>query len=327
MAHGGGAGRLVLAPMEGLADALLRDILSAVGGIDLCVTEFVRITDQLLPPAAWLRRVPELTQGGCTAAGVPVKVQLLGADPACLADNAARAAELGAPAIDLNFGCPAPTVNRHRGGAVLLAEPELLGRIAAAVRAAVPAAVPVSAKMRLGISDTAPALACAQALAGGGIDELTVHARTKADGYRPPAYWEWIARIREAVAVNVVANGEIWSAADALRCRAETGCADLMLGRGLVTRPGLALAIRAAGAGRPAVTLPWPALRPRVAAYFAGVCQRLAPRHAPGRLKLWLSYLRAGYPEAAELFARLRTETDCARLAAALAPAPQPCAA
>ncbi|HMV40251.1 MAG TPA: tRNA-dihydrouridine synthase, partial [Plasticicumulans sp.] len=118
--------------MEGLADALLRAALTSVGGIDSCVTEFVRVTDTLLPRAVWLRRVPELAHGGRTPAGVPVVVQLLGSDPQCLADNAARVAGLGAPGVDLNFGCPAPTVNRHRGGAALLDEPELLARIVAA---------------------------------------------------------------------------------------------------------------------------------------------------------------------------------------------------
>ncbi|HMW41421.1 MAG TPA: tRNA-dihydrouridine synthase, partial [Plasticicumulans sp.] len=77
--------------MEGLADALLRAALTSVGGIDGCVTEFVRVTDTLLPRAVWLRRVPELAHGGRTLAGVPVVVQLLGSDPVCLADNAAFA--------------------------------------------------------------------------------------------------------------------------------------------------------------------------------------------------------------------------------------------
>ena len=80
---------LLLAPMEGLLDHSLRDVLTAVGGIDRCVSEFIRITDRLLPPRAFLRLMPELANGSRTAAGVPVRAQLLGSDPACLADNAA----------------------------------------------------------------------------------------------------------------------------------------------------------------------------------------------------------------------------------------------
>ena len=138
--------RLFLAPMEGLADAVMRDVLTRLGGIDLCVAEFVRVTHHLLSERVLLRTVPELANGGCTPAGVPVRLQLLGSDPVCLAENAAQAAELGAPGIDLNFGCPAPTVNRHGGGAVLLAEPERIHAIVAAARRAVPEGVPVTVK-------------------------------------------------------------------------------------------------------------------------------------------------------------------------------------
>jgi len=132
---------LLLAPMEGLLDHLLRDTLTRAGGVDRCVSEFIRVTGTLLPERAFLRVVPELANGGRTAAGVPVRAQLLGSDPVCLAENAARLAGLGPAGIDLNFGCPAKVVNRHGGGAALLQDPELLMRIVGAVRRAVPAAM------------------------------------------------------------------------------------------------------------------------------------------------------------------------------------------
>ena len=233
--------------MEGLLDHGLRDILTRTGGVDRCVSEFIRITDQLLPARSFTRVVPELLRGSRTRAGVPVRPQLLGSDAVCVAENAARLAELAPAGIDLNFGCPAKTVNRHRGGAVLLNEPELVHAIVAAVRRAVPADVPVSAKMRLGVDDEARLLDCAHAIDSAGASELAVHARTKAHGYRPPAYWESIAQVKEAVRLPVIANGDIWSVADAARCRKVTGCDALMLGRGMVRRPGLALAIARAG--------------------------------------------------------------------------------
>ncbi len=198
---------ILLAPMEGLLDHTLRDILTRAGGVDRCVAEFIRVTGTLLPERVFTRVVPELLHGGRTRAGVPVRLQLMGSDPVCLAENAARAAGLGPAGIDLNFGCPAKIVNRHGGGAALLREPETLHRIVAAVRRAVPAGVPVSAKMRLGFDDAGRALECAQAIASAGADELAVHARTKADGYRPPAYWEHIAEIRAALTIPVIANG------------------------------------------------------------------------------------------------------------------------
>ena len=304
--------KLLLAPMEGLLDCVLRDLLTRVGGVDRCVSEFIRVTGTLLPERAFLRTMPELRHGSRTLAGVPVRAQLLGSDPACMAENAARLAELGAEGVDLNFGCPAKVVNRHGGGAALLRDPAQIEAVVAAVRRAVPAGVPVSAKMRLGYDDDALARECAQAMASGGAGELVVHARTKADGYRPPAYWERIPAIRAAVSIPVVANGEIWMVQDAQRCRALSGCDALMLGRGAVADPGLALAIRAAeGVAAPAEALPWQALVPHLVQFWQMVGERVTPRHRAGRLKQWLNLLRRRYPEAQQAFDQLRTLNDC----------------
>ncbi|MDP2004093.1 MAG: tRNA-dihydrouridine synthase [Rubrivivax sp.] len=292
---------ILLAPMEGVLDHSLRDVLTRVGGIDRCVSEFIRITDQLLPARVFTRLMPELNQGSRTPAGTPVRAQLLGSDPACLAENAARLAELGPAGIDLNFGCPAKTVNRHRGGAVLLDEPELVHAIVAAVRRAVPAAVPVSAKMRLGHRDEALMLDNARAIAAAGADELVVHARTKLHGYKPPAYWDRIAHIREAVQVPVVANGEVWTVADAQRCLQESGCDALMLGRGQLSDPGLALALR--GAQQPG----WAELLPLVLHYSRLIAPRVAARHRGGRVKQWLNMLRRRHPGAQRAFDAVRT--------------------
>jgi tRNA-dihydrouridine synthase C len=228
-----------LAPMEGLVDEILRDVLTRIGGIDWCVTEFIRVSERLLPAATYRKLAPELFAGARTRAGTPMRVQFLGSDPQCLADNAAFACTLGAPVIDLNFGCPAKTVNKSRGGAVLLKEPELLHAIVREVRRTVPAAIPVTAKMRLGFTDKEGALDCARALAEGGASQIVVHARTKVEGYKPPAHWEWVARVQEAVAVPVFANGEVWTLDDWRRCREISGVDDIMLGRGLVSRPNM----------------------------------------------------------------------------------------
>jgi tRNA-dihydrouridine synthase C len=301
--------RILLAPMEGLLDHLLRDALTRPGdsdvrgnGIDACVTEFIRVTSTLLPEARFHRVVPELRNQGRTPSGVPVRVQLLGSDPACLADNAARAATLGAPGIDLNFGCPARVVNRHGGGAALLNDPPLLRAIVGAVRQAVPAGIPVTAKMRLGCETPDRALDCAAALADGGAAEIVVHARTRADGYRPPAYWEWIARIRGHVRVPVIANGEIWSVEDARRCRAVSGCDDVMLGRGAVANPALALMIR----GHREAGLSWPEVRQLLRQFWTALEVQLPERQRHGRLKQWLLHLGRHYPEAVEQFALVR---------------------
>jgi tRNA-dihydrouridine synthase C len=301
---------LLLAPMEGLLDFTLRDVLTRVGGVDRCVAEFIRVTGTLLPERSFTRVIPELRHGGRTPAGVPVRAQLMGSDPVCLAENAARLAGLGPAGIDLNFGCPAKIVNRHGGGAALLVDPELIHRIVAAVRRAVPTAMPVSAKMRLGFDDDSLALDCAHAIVSGGACELVVHARTKSDGYRPPAYWERIAPIRAAVSIPVVANGEIWSIADALRARELSGCDALMLGRGMVSDPGLALAIAADGHGGGQATVGWAELHPLLVRFWALVCGHIEPRARAGRLKQWLNYLRRRHVEAEVLYSAVRTIND-----------------
>ena len=301
---------ILLAPMEGLLDFVLRDILTRVGGIDRCVSEFIRITDQLLPERVFTRIVPELHHGGRTFAGVPVRAQLLGSDPACMADNAARLASLGPAGIDLNFGCPANVVNRHGGGAALLKEPETIHAIVAAVRRAVPAHMPVSAKMRLGYLDDSRAVECALAINDGGADELVVHARTKAQAYRPPAYWERIADIRSAVNIPVIANGEIWTVDDARRCRQASGCDMLMIGRGAVVDPGLGLAIKAdmSRAGdADANPVSWAQLLPLVLDFWYIVTTRLDNKAQAGRLKQWLNFLRRRFPEAEVAYQALKT--------------------
>ena len=304
---------LLLAPMEGLLDATLREVLTRLGGMDRCTSEFIRVTHTLLPERAFIRVVPELLNGGRTTAGVPVRPQLLGSDPTLLAENAARLATLGPPGIDLNFGCPAKTVNNSRGGAVLLDEPELVGRIVAAVRRAVPAHIPVSAKMRLGFNDDGVAEDNALAIAAGGADELVVHARTKAHGYRPPAYWERIADLRRVLPADgpvLIANGEIWTVAQAQRCREVTGCEHLMIGRGMVADPGLARAIR----GAPGVA--WGEIVPLLPLFWARVSARVERRHRAGRLKQWLNHLRLRHPEAQQAFDALRLQHDPAAIEA-----------
>lgn len=317
--------QILLAPMEGLLDAPLRDILTRAGGVDRCVSEFIRVTERVLPERAFRRIMPELNHGGRTPAGVPVRGQLLGSDAACMADNAARLAEMGSPGVDLNFGCPAKVVNRHGGGASLLQDPEHVHRVVKAVREAVPPHIVVSAKMRLGFDDDALAEDNARAIEAAGANELVVHGRTKAHGYRPPAYWDRIAHVRQAVGIPVVANGEIWTVGDAQRCLSESGCSAIMLGRGMVADPGLALAIRAelgwpacpGEAGRTwAQGGSWDALQPLVHRYWRLIQPRVEPRHQAGRMKQWLNFLRRRHPQAEEAYQALRTLSDSRQVTA-----------
>ena len=219
---------------------------------------------------------------------------------------------MGADGVDLNFGCPAKVVNRHGGGAALLQDPALLFAIVKAVRTAVPAQQMVSAKMRLGFADDSRAEECALALQEGGAGEIVVHARTRADGYRPPAYWHRIADIRARVRIPLIANGEIWNPSHAKQCRLESGCDTLMLGRGIVSNPGLALEICAATAqlGLQAPGLDWLGVQTHLGHFWHLVRSRLEARQQAGRLKQWLNFLRRHYPPAQQAYERLKTEVD-----------------
>lgn len=297
-----------LAPMEGVIDQPMRALLTGVGGYTQCVTEFIRVVDRLLPARVFHRYCPELAHGGRTAAGIPVVVQLLGGIPEAMAENAAMAVSLGAPGIDINFGCPSRFVNRNAGGAVLLQEPERVFAITRAVRAAVPAHIPVSAKIRLGYETTDLALDNAHAVQNAGAGTLTVHARTKIDGYKHPARWEWLARIKEQLSIPMIANGDINSVDDYHRCRAISGCDSIMLGRGALACPDLARQIRAAQRAEHVDAADWNQILELLIGYSHTLrfAEGQADGYAAARVKQWLIFLKGRYAEARECFENVR---------------------
>jgi len=226
-----------LAPMDGVTDAPARGLIASFGGISYLTTEFVRVSGHPVSEKVLLRECPELEAGGLAAGKVPMSVQILGGDPRLMAESARRAVSLGALAIDINFGCPAKCVNRHDGGSALLRFPERLYAITAAVRDAVPDTIPVSAKIRLGFSNPDDVFTNAPRIEAAGASWITLHARTREQGYRPYADWERIRKVREMLRVPLVANGDIFMPADITRCRAASGCRHVMVGRGAIGNP------------------------------------------------------------------------------------------
>ena len=234
---------VVLAPMEGVTDAPMRLLMGERGGFSYAVSEFLRVNQEVPPAHVFLTHIPELAAGARTSSGLAVQVQLLGGSGEVLGESAARAVYLGARAIDLNFGCPAATVNRHDGGATLLKYPSRLRSIVEAVRKAVPAHIPVSAKLRLGFDCMDSIHENAERAAEGGASWITIHGRTKIQGYMPPAYWGPIGEVNRRLSIPVVANGDIWTLEDLRRCREETHCEHFMLGRGAMANPNLPRAV------------------------------------------------------------------------------------
>lgn len=304
--------KLFLAPMEGVTDWVLRDLTTQIGGIDQCVTEFLRVTDKLHPEIIFYRNCPELRTESKTRAGTPVFIQLLGGQAEPLALNAERAVKLGAMGIDLNFGCPAKTVNRHDGGAVLLKNCDRIFDIVKTVRSAVPAHIPVTAKIRLGFDNPQVCLENAKAIEEAGASWLTVHCRTKTDGYKPPAYWEWMPKIREVVNLPLVANGEIWTVEDFIRCQEVTDCDQFMMGRGIMSNPYLFKQIKSHLQNQDkglSVPSRWSDNKKLVPGFFLASTDFVNEYFAVARTKQWLKMLSLKDSEAKAVFDELKVLT------------------
>ena len=295
--------RVILAPMQGVLDPFVRQLLTEVNDYDLCITEFVRVVDQLLPEKVFYRLCPELKNQGFTSSGTPVRVQLLGQHPEYLAENAIRAIDLGSHGIDLNCGCPSKTVNGSNGGAALLKQPELIYRATQALRRAVPSEFPVSVKVRLGWDDISQAFEIADAVEQGGATEITVHGRTKADGYRTDRInWKKIGEVRDRLSIPVIANGEIWHWQDGQDCLSQTGCQDLMVGRGALNIPNLSHVLKSN-----AEKMPWNEIQKILQKYANVENEYDSGFYHVARIKQWLRYLNKEYDEANQVFDKIKT--------------------
>ncbi|KFF72991.1 tRNA-dihydrouridine synthase C [Pectobacterium brasiliense] len=303
--------RVLLAPMEGVLDSLVRELLTEVNDYDLCITEFLRVVDQCLPVKSFYRLCPELQHASRTPSGTLVRVQLLGQYPQWLAENAARAVELGSYGVDLNCGCPSKLVNGSGGGATLLKDPELIYRGAKAMREAVPAHLPVTVKIRLGWDSGARQFEIADAVQQAGASELAVHGRTKEDGYKAECInWQAIGEIRQRLRIPVIANGEIWDWQSAQDCMATTGCDAVMIGRGALNVPNLSRVIKY---NEP--RMPWSEVMLLLQKYVQLEKQGDTGLYHVARIKQWLGYLRKEYDDATELFSEIRTLKTSADIA------------
>ena len=304
--------RVLLAPMEGVLDSLVRELLTEVNDYDLCITEFVRVVDSLLPEKVYYRLCPELANQSLTPSGTAVRVQLLGQHPQWLGENAARAVELGSWGVDLNCGCPSKMVNGSGGGATLLKDPEMIYLGAKAMREAVPSPLPVTVKVRLGWDSGARQFEIADAVQQAGATEITVHGRTKEDGYKADKInWAAIGEIRQRLSIPVIANGEIWDWQSAQDCMAATGCDSVMIGRGALNVPNLSRVIK-----QNAPKMPWPEVMLLLKKYVRLEKQGDTGLYHVARIKQWLGYLRKEYAEASEVFSEIRalkTSADIAR--------------
>ncbi|HEY4179993.1 MAG TPA: tRNA-dihydrouridine synthase family protein [Kofleriaceae bacterium] len=269
---------VVLAPMEDVSDWAFRRAARA-GGARLCVTEFVHTDDVIRQTGRGLRKLDVSNEGGPTA------IQIYGSDPQRLIE-AARVAEAslhGAPPenaayIDINCGCWVPHVVGRGAGAGWLRAPDAMVEMARAVVGAV--SVPVTVKTRIAFDAEQPVIVdLARRLEDAGVAAITLHCRRASQGHKGDVDWSWAARVREAVSIPVIVNGDIKTAADVVRALGETGCAGAMIGRAAILYPWVFREARAALGGQPVVP-PTDAERARMYVYMAeSYCAMRGEKH------------------------------------------------
>ncbi len=272
----------LLAPMEGVTEPCFRDLVlarnppTALGG---AFTEFARVVQVPLPRRALREHL------GPRRWPAPVGLQLMGSDPGLMAESARRAAEVGAPLVDLNFGCPAKGALRTCAGSALLKDPRQVEELVRACAEAVTDR-PVTAKIRAGYEDDALLEELARAAEAGGASMLTVHCRTRAEGYQEVVDWSRLARAAASVSIPVCGNGGVRVHADLERLRRETGCRYAMVGRAALGDPWIFSGTRVEAADAARFLLEY-----AEALGASGTCRASG---AAGRVKQLLQFWTAG---------------------------------
>ncbi|MCP9926270.1 tRNA dihydrouridine synthase DusB [Cyanobium sp. CH-040] len=300
--------RVLQSPLAGVSDRIFRELVRRWAPDALLFTEMVNATSLELGHGR--RKVEELAE----EAG-PIGVQLFDHRPAAMAEAARRAEAAGAFLIDINMGCPVKKIAKKGGGSGLIREPGLAARIVDTVAAAV--AIPVTVKTRLGWcgSDAEPIPWCRQ-LEAAGAQLLTLHGRTREQGFKGRADWGAIAAVKQALAIPVIANGDINSPEDALRCLAETGADGVMVGRGTMGAPWLVGQLDAALSGRPIPPTPGAAEKLALAAEQLRALVAARGDHGLLIARKHLSWTCNGFPGAPQLrHALMRAPTPAEALA------------
>ncbi|MCH1429728.1 MAG: tRNA-dihydrouridine synthase family protein [Chlamydiales bacterium] len=238
--------RLFLAPMEGLGDIFFRQAMSKIGGMDEMCTEFLRV-----PSNAHVRSLSKKFNPNELASSIPLACQIMGQDPDLLTQMGIHLYLRGAPRIDLNCGCPSNTVVGRGAGSSLLRTPDILYKIVRNMSSSIP--IPVSVKIRSGFEDTSLFTEVLSAVQDAGASFITIHPRTKRQGYSGKANWQLIADAKKYLNIPVVGNGDLITVQDVLKLHQLSQCDGLMIGRGAIIRPWIFHEIKAhfSGAERP----------------------------------------------------------------------------
>ena len=300
--------RVLQSPLAGVSDRIFRELVRRWAPDALLFTEMVNATS--LELGYGLQKVEELAEESG-----PIGVQLFDYRPAAMAEAAKRAEAAGAFLIDINMGCPVKKIAKKGGGSGLIRDPELAARIVDTVAAAV--AIPVTVKTRLGWcgSDADPVSWCRQ-LESAGAQLLTLHGRSREQGFKGRADWGAIAAVKRALTIPLIANGDVNTPEDALRCLAQTGADGVMVGRGTMGAPWLVGQIDAALGGRPIPPTPGPAAKLALAAEQLQALVAAKGDHGLLIARKHLSWTCTGFPGAPQLrHALMRAPTPAEALA------------
>jgi tRNA-dihydrouridine synthase B len=290
----------MLAPMHGVGSAGVRDLIAAAGCPGMTCAPFLRITEQS-PNIQWILGQLHRT------VGIPLSVQLLGRHPQHLALATQVLVDAGVDVVDLNLGCPTRQAVKKGVGAGLLSEVGSISRIVAAMRAACGARL--SVKIRAVDSAAGELVSVARAIQQEGADFLTIHPRTRQQGYWGVADWDLVKRVKASVDIPIVGNGDLWYASDALRLMRSTGADAVMIGRPILRNPFLFRQIEELRAGKTAfVPSASDVLQHiRSLAELAKVALKQRPNGPEGALKEQIQFLLRSVPEPLRASLRQRT--------------------
>ncbi len=282
---------LFLAPMEGVGDRSFRKALASIGGFDEAVTEFISV-----PSNAHVESLAKVYQPK-ELGTIPLAAQIMGADPLLMASMAKELEKKGAPRIDINCGCPSNTVTGRGAGSSLLKNPDYLYDIAKAVVDAV--SIPVTIKMRSGYEDTSLFKENILSAQESGVSFITLHPRTKIDGYSPPARWDLIEIAKKLLHIPLVGNGDILTVENAITLLSKTNCDALMIGRGAVINPFIFHQIRSYFTKKPFIP-DWVQLEKCLRTYLKEMPEQLSEKGRIGKLKQFMSFLFRANPQLLE---------------------------
>jgi nifR3 family TIM-barrel protein len=267
--------------MEGVGDRTFRKAMASIGGFDEAVRDFLRV-----PRVAHVKSLAREYEAG-ELSPIPLAAQIMGSEPDLMGEMGVELALRGAPRIDVNCGCPSNTVTGKGAGSSLLKEPNILYEVVRAVVKAVD--IPVTIKMRSGYEDTSLFQENLAAAQESGVRYITLHPRTKADGYGPPARWDLIAQAKSFLKIPLVGNGDICSVEDAVNMLKITGCDGLMIGRGSIMNPFIFHQIRARFSGI-AFMPKWEDLVRYFGVYAAELNPHSSVKQKVGKIKQLMSY-------------------------------------